>query len=231
MNRTHRSNAEGDGSVTVGARQSKLAKLSVVLGACGLFTCGLSSVAGLVFGIMAAVKIGKSGGKLTGSHRAFSGIAISAVTFSFVVFYITANGRSVERAHASSCWNNLKQLGLMAESYSVKNENALPSAGWCDLLLQQTDGEWDYRRIFICPMQDDGDYGYAYNINLVGVSASEVNPATVMLFESDAGWNATGGPELILQQPRHANVFIVGFADGSVRRVSPKEVQSLRWQP
>jgi len=64
------------------------------------------------------------------------------------------------------------------------------------------------------------------------MDASRINPQTVLIFESNGGWNAHGGPEL-LAAPRHGRnkAVNVAFADGHVESVSPVRLKSLRWDP
>ena len=57
------------------------------------------------------------------------------------------------------------------------------------------------------------------------------NPQTVELFESDTGWNASGGPELMIGKSRHARMFVVAFADGSVQQLRESQLATLRWDP
>jgi prepilin-type processing-associated H-X9-DG protein len=52
-----------------------------------------------------------------------------------------------------------------------------------------------------------------------------------MIFESDGGWNANGGSELMIGKARHARMFVVAFADGSVRQLPQSQVGTLRWDP
>jgi hypothetical protein len=44
----------------------------------------------------------------------------------------------------------------------------------------------------------------------------------VVVFESDAGKNAAGGPELLPDEPRHLGGDKYGFADGSARWLKRK---------
>ena len=62
---------------------------------------------------------------------------------------------------------------------------------------------------------------------------SKIDPQTVMIFESDGGWNASGGPELMISRARHerGRVFVVAFADGSVQEVPESQLGTLRWDP
>ena len=53
---------------------------------------------------------------------------------------------------------------------------------------------------------------------------------TVMLFESDTGWNAVGGSEMMAAH-RHCSGLNVAFVDGSVEYVEYKNIGKLRWNP
>jgi prepilin-type processing-associated H-X9-DG protein len=140
---------------------------------------------------------------------------------------LPALAKAKSKAQTISCMNNLKQVGLAARMYSLDHQDTFPGGKWCDLMLTYSMNT----NVFLCPAQAGGTCGYAYNSNLVGMAEGEVAPTTVMFYESDAGWNAVGGKELMIQQPRHGNVFNVGFADGSVQQLSASRVASLRWEP
>jgi len=55
-------------------------------------------------------------------------------------------------------------------------------------------------------------------------SAVENPDLTLAIFESDAGWNAVGGPQLLPDEPRHFGGDNYGFADGSVRWLPRKKL-------
>jgi hypothetical protein len=80
---------------------------------------------------------------------------------------------------------------------------AFPQADrWCDALAPDGHGHW----FFLCPERPDLQCGYAFNAALSGVSLEEVADPwhTVLLFESDQGWNAAGDASLLPAEPRHA---------------------------
>jgi prepilin-type processing-associated H-X9-DG protein len=52
-----------------------------------------------------------------------------------------------------------------------------------------------------------------------------------MIFETDGGWNVSGGRELLLAKPRHGHTVTVGFADGHVEQVPESRLSQLRWNP
>jgi uncharacterized membrane protein len=68
------------------AKISGLAIASLVLAVCGLFTCGLTAIVGLILGIIALCAIGKKAQQLKGKGLAIAGIVTSAVTIVFVPF-------------------------------------------------------------------------------------------------------------------------------------------------
>jgi prepilin-type processing-associated H-X9-DG protein len=87
---------------------------------------------------------------------------------------------------------------------------------------------------FLCPQGKPSQRcHYAFNSRLVGHELKDVQaPAqTVLIFETDGGWNLAGGRALFLSKPRHAGGYGVGFADGHVERVAPARLEKLRWEP
>jgi len=53
----------------------------------------------------------------------------------------------------------------------------------------------------------------------------------VMIFESDAGWNTSGGRELMVSRHMGGRVCVVAFADGSVQEIRQSQLNTLRWNP
>jgi hypothetical protein len=62
------------------AKTAGLAIASLVAGILGLCTAGLGGIAGLVLGIVALRKIGRSGGALRGRGLAIAGLIVSVCT-------------------------------------------------------------------------------------------------------------------------------------------------------
>ena len=124
--------------------------------------------------------------------------------------------------------NNMKQLALAVRMYSADNKDTFPAAQkWCDDLLPYLGGN---TRALQCPMQPGARTGYTYNASVAGVEEGKVNPQTVLIFESDAGWNNTGGQAAVARRHKHGKVAIA-FADGHVEFVAPERLPALRWQP
>jgi hypothetical protein len=208
------------------AKTSGLAIASLVLG-----LLGCTSLFGLICGIIALVKIGKSQGRLGGKGLAIAGVCISGFTMLLIVpvsagLLLPALAQAKAKAQTVSCQANMKQLGLAVRIYATGNSDTLPKAeNWCDAIMSTAGSP----RIFICPAKQDGQRShYAYNAKLSGKKDSEINPQTVMIFESSGGWNKSGGPESLAT---HHKMYSIGFADGSVQQVPASKLGTLRWDP
>jgi prepilin-type processing-associated H-X9-DG protein len=218
------------------AKLSGLAVTSLVLGCLGLFSCGITSVVGLVLGIVAMSRISKSKGQLGGQGVALAGTIVSAA-FLFLglmagALLLPALAKAKSKAQGINCMNNVNQLNLALLMYASDNKEAMPNgAKWCDAITVYLGGS---SNAFICPAGPPQQRsGYALNASLAGHSTSEVtSPAqTVLVFECDGGWNVSGGRQLLPARPRHGNAYTIGFADGHVEMVKPERVARLRWEP
>jgi len=114
----------------------------------------------------------------------------------------------------------------LLQTYAAHHGGRLPPASsWCDALI---------------PYGPEGLRGHmsvlhqgwpcALNSSLAGVTfhALQDPERTVMIFESDAGWNAAGGPELLPDEPRHFAGDHYGFADGHVEWL-PRKLLGVTW--
>jgi prepilin-type processing-associated H-X9-DG protein len=212
-----------------------MATASLVCGALG-FTC-VTAVIGLVLGFLAHSRIRQSGGRLTGSGMATTGIVLSSIFMLLGLLAIPAAmllpalSKAKQRAQSINCMNNIRQLELAVLLYSGDHKDVLPSATtWCDDITQYVGSP----QTFHCPTGDVSQRGhYAFNAKLSSLpNKKTTNPATtVMIFETDQGWNASGGPELMPKAPRHGRAFVVGFADGHVEVVAETRLSHLKWEP
>src|SRR5262249_2742381 len=126
----------------------------------------------------------------------------------------------------NQCVQNARQLSLAIRIYANDNNERYPTAKqWCDAVKPFVGGS---TRVFTCPQHGDGRCSFAFNQNLDGKKESEADPSTVMIFESDLGWNAAGNASQMIQTPRHGN-YTIGFADGHVEQVSGSRLRQLRW--
>jgi hypothetical protein len=80
---------------------------------------------------------------------------------------------------------------------------------------------------FKCPAAGEGKSHYAMNPNCKRESPSD----TVLLFETKAGWNQHGGPELFTFDNHELRGGCVLLKDATVKFISnEEELQQLRWK-
>ncbi len=222
---------------TTPPKTSGMAIASLVLGLLSFVSCGLTALItsplGLILGLVAINKINKSSGRLRGQGYALAGTIISGVTIFLIPFFagllVPAFIAAKEKTQTVSCMNHVKQLALAVRIYALDNNDRFPFAtNWCDAVSNNV----SELELFQCPAgRKDSNCHYAFNARLSGVETKKADQDIVMIFESDAGWNANGGPELLLQKPRHQNRVVIAFADGSVRQVPAAKLDQLRWEP
>ena len=214
---------------------SGMAITSLVLGILG-FCTWVTSFAGLPLGIISLMNIKKSGGRLQGHGLALGGICTSgAALLMFPILaglMLPALAKAKQRAQTINCVSQMKQLALGIRLYSNDNKDTFPTADtWCDSIQTYVSNP----RTFQCKADTTGQLcSYALNKKVAGKKEGNIDPRTVLLFEVDAsggGWNASGGPELMMRQSRHGQTVVVGFADGSVQQMRASQVSTLRWDP
>ena len=86
-------------------------------------------------------------------------------------------------------------------------------------------------KVFQCPSEPGRRCAYAFNAKLDGKKESEINPQTVLLFESDPGWNGSGGAGALKPHKHSSRLVNVAFADGSVHTIPRSQLSTLRWEP
>jgi len=102
---------------------------------------------------------------------------------------------------------------------------------WCDAILRvfQAQGysEKGLKSEFKCPSAGEDKCHYAMNPNCEPNSP----PDMVLLFETKAGWNQHGGPELFTFDNHEPRGGCVLLNDGTVKFIRTKEeLQQLRWK-
>ena len=216
------------------AKTSGMAIASLV---CGVLGClGITAIVGVILGIVAQVKISRSNGRLKGSGLAIAGICISGVMLFLAsplmaAMLLPALAKAKNRAQAINCVSNLKQLALGARLYAGDNKDTFPVAStWCDTVKNELGGGANLSRVFVCHSAPGQSSGYAMNKAVAGKKTDDVAGSTVLFFEADAGWNASGGLELAIKRARHGMVN-VAFADGHVEQLPISRLPSLRWEP
>ncbi|HEU6447512.1 MAG TPA: DUF4190 domain-containing protein [Verrucomicrobiae bacterium] len=218
------------------ARTSGMAVTSLVLAVLGFFTCGVTALFGLILGIIAFVKIKNSNGAMKGGGLALGGIIVSAIFVLlipiFVAMLLPAFAQAKQKAQEINCIANEQQLAMAVILYSSDHTNFPAAANWCDAIKPGVGNE----RFFRCPAASAlNRCDYAFNSKLSGMNAGTLSHAneTVLIFESNGGWNASGGPELMALPFRHdhGRQTVVTFADGHSEIVNQDRLNSLRWEP
>ena len=218
-------------------RTSRLAIASLVLGILGLLV--LPAVAGFVCGIVALIQISRSSGRLKGHGIALAGTIVSGVMLALVpivailaALLLPALASAKGKAQSIMGMNNVKQLCLGAHLYASDQQDTFPArTNWCEALQPYLGGN---TTVFLRP-QDQGKgkrCSYAYNANVAGAKITEVDPSTVLFFETEAGgWNMSGGPELARRPAFGEDPIVVGFADGHSETIGPgPRLDALRWE-
>jgi prepilin-type processing-associated H-X9-DG protein len=215
------------------AKTSGLAIASLVLGITGIL-CGVTAIPGLILGIAALARIGRSQGRLTGKGLAIAGTCVSAAWLILVAMYVAMMFPAVSRVRAmakqEACMANVKQLGMAMMAYEA-DKGKLPSASdWCDSLCK------DYvsnDKAFQCLELPNQRCAYGFNASLSGkgLYAAKQPERTVLLFETDGGWNVSGGRERMISKPRHPRGYNILFADSHVETVPEGELGKLVWTP
>jgi prepilin-type processing-associated H-X9-DG protein len=173
------------------------------------------AILALLLALLAQVQIRRSRGRLGGTGFA----AATAVVYVFTVMMYPAFLKEAARAYTLTCLSHSKQLALAMQSYLQDHHDVYPAAGsWSDALKPYVSAD-----TFRCPHSKDKRCGFAFNAVLGGRRAADITAdpgRLVLFFESDAGWNAHGGPELLPAEPRHFGGDNVAYADGHARWLS-----------
>ncbi len=98
-----------------------------------------------------------------------------------------------------------------------------PGNRWCDLLIEETA---EVARYFVCKGGSPARSHYAINANAKPDSPDDV----VLLFETNGGWNQSGGPELLTTENHKGKGCNVLYVGGHVQFVRSKDIDKLRWQ-
>jgi hypothetical protein len=195
-------------------------------------TAGLAALAGLPLGIVALVKVGRSQGALRGKGLAIVSICLSGI-FLFMIpvmlgVLLPLAAKAKRSGRSGDCVENVKAICLAARLYAEDNNGQFPSAtNWCDAILPSLPN----RETLHCPSASGRDCTYGLNRAVAGRTMWSVPPDLVMVFETAGGWNVSGGEGNLVPRSPHGSVFVIGFANGTVRQVSEEDLLTLRWEP
>jgi hypothetical protein len=204
----------------------------------GAFLCGIMSVWN-----MRNIK------EVSGTRLLVLIYCIFIICIAFGVPCINSDALIMNKVH---CRANLDVLSRSIITYSEKHDGEFPDPSkWCNLIISEPNNKFDNKndnpnnlsifseKSFRCLMVTEGRSGYAFNKNLAGRRISEVNPNTVVLFETTAtGWNQNGGFEIMCPD-RHKRIFgeggsyvvCLGKEKPVIKFVPQSEAKNLRWEP
>ncbi len=196
----------------------------------------------LAFLALAVAAAAKDRTTRASARLAFAASGIAFLTSAGLPFELREQGSSRKIA----CLSNVKDLVMAMTLYVNDNDQRFPPATtWSDAMLPHVEG----KQGFLCPEAPGIRSAFAYNAAVSSAMYGSVTDAyrLVTIFESDRGWNAAGGPELLTDEPRHFGGDDLGFADGHAawhsrakvvpndpkggwRKAYPEE-SHLQWKP
>ena len=217
------------------AKTSGLAIASFALGILGFCTFFITAIPAIILGIVALVKIAKSGGKLKGNGLAITGIVVPSVSVLFVLpimlmlgILMPALARTRQIAFRMTCGTNLSGLGKAMLIYANDYDDKFPTPSkWCDLLIEYAEVT---PQTFRCKGASEGPCNYAMNKNVEKLG-TRAPPDMVLLFETHPGWNQAGGPEILSTDNHQGDGCNVLFVDSHVAFVKKKDLDDLKWKP
>lgn len=133
------------------AQRSRLAVTSIILGIVSLFTCGLTALPAIIFGIVALIKVRNSQGQLKGAGLAIAGIVLPALLLFLLVpmaIMMPALAQIKRLARATVCRSNLRSWGVVCEMSTLDSDaDFRADVNWVDTLRPY------YRddKLLLCP--------------------------------------------------------------------------------
>jgi hypothetical protein len=137
-------------------------------------------------------------------------VALLATAAVYAIFLVPEH---LEAKRKGACIQNQAALARALQLYLSEWDDEFPAPNsWCDELFPyiRESSRTAKGGPFSCPAAANREGSYALSSALSGVKASAIvehdasqRGWTVAVFESDAGWNAAGGSELLPDQPRH----------------------------
>jgi 4-amino-4-deoxy-L-arabinose transferase-like glycosyltransferase len=188
------------------------------------------SMIGLAIGIASLVQIRRSRGKLAGKALALSGIILCGLLASGLAYNYWSGYRNAPQRGRSRYLAKLHTLGVALEMYAAMNHNRYPPADkWCDLLLAPVAYLRTDDGLFVYLPTGEGERScvFAMNPNCEPNSAAD----TVLLFETQGGWNQYGGPELLTTENHKGKGCHICFNDTYPKFIETDKLGELKWKP
>lgn len=120
------------------------------------------------------------------------------------------------------CAERIGDLKVDMDGYAATRKQTIEPAQWCDMIRESRNSSQ-----FKCPGAREGRCHYAMN----PACEPDSPPDTVLLFETKAGWNQHGGPELFTFDNHDPRGGLVLLNDGTVKFIrTEEELKQLRWE-
>jgi prepilin-type processing-associated H-X9-DG protein len=202
---------------------------------------GLPALVALILGIGGVFEIGRSGGILRGFVPAVIGTVLAVIFLGIWLEEQILNDHPSYRRQRLTCGGNLSSFAKAMNIYINDHGGRYPRTDkWCDLLVE---GDYAVANQFICPKLIlywplAGGEMLVRPRARKGLSYFAMNPDcevnspgdVVLLFESKAGWNQYGGPELLAPENHGDKGCNILFNDGHVDFVGTEELGELKWK-
>ena len=129
------------------------------------------------------------------------------------------------------CARNLKMLRSSFSQHFWNMKTWPDPAEWCDAIVRnyqpESSNELPISSYFKCPGVSEGECHYAMNPNCRPSSL----PDTVLLFETETGWNQHGGPELFTFDNHDPKGGCVLLNHGTLKFIrTNEELLNLQWK-
>lgn len=132
-----------------------------------------------------------------------------------------------------SCMTSLAELYYASLHFLKENKKYPRPEKWCDVVIRNISPEYEpqlskeeIEELLKCTSAGAGKCHYAMNPNCEPNSPGDM----VLLFETKAGWNQHGGPELFTFDNHDPRGGCVLLNDGTVKFIrTEEELNALRW--
>ena len=173
-----------------------------------------------------------------GRNGAFANTGIALCAF-LVLFWWLETCQPRQLALRMACGSNLAHLEKTIQIYSKEHQGRYPNPEkWCTELLKYEQmkkidflcAEFKYRwkhQVLPWPVPKNKECYYAMNPDCEPNSPMD----TVLLFETEGGWNRFGGPEILSTQNHSGEGCNVLFNGGYVQFIGTRQLADLKWNP
>jgi prepilin-type processing-associated H-X9-DG protein len=203
---------------------------ALVLGILSPFSCMLTALPAIIFGLIALVKIKQASERLKGNALAIVGLCLPVTLVPIIAILMgtlmPALARTKQLAYRMTCATHLSGLGKAMLIYANDYDDKFPTASnWCDLLMDKAAVPAGF---FQCNGAGAGQCHFAINEAVTELGA-DAPPDMVLLFETQAGWNQVGGLDILTTEHHQDDGCNVLFVDSHVKYVKASEIPRLRW--